>query len=272
MELGWYSTPPDPWSLQIVAWGNERRKHSRIVSSHFSWVNHELPALLVVHTQLRGRSLCIPPQTPAAPRQEGRQQSRATKGTFPPNLWTPGHSWHGTGGRSSRTGGLEGPRWLRSGVWEACTTSANEGEQYCNQEGSLNFNLMFCLSLFWEQASVGGSIKNPCLTFLLMSSMERLGLTCVLKHEVCEILGEETVSEADFLLNSQKVKCIRNYDLELVSSTMQQHVLKITRQQLQAFPSLLSIRISVGRNGQPLNGQVPLVYTGLCTFPRGTFF
>lgn len=86
MELGWYSTPPDPGSLQIVAWGNERRKNSRIVSSHCSWVNHELPAILVVYTQLRGRSLCIPPQTPAAPRQESRQQSRASKGTFPPNL------------------------------------------------------------------------------------------------------------------------------------------------------------------------------------------
>lgn len=87
--------------------------------------------------------------------------------------------------------GVRGTRGLPSGVSEACTTSANEGEKYCNQEGPVNFTLMqrrmIYLHLFWDQDSVGGNSKNPCLTFLFKNSMERLGLH--LHFETCEILG-----------------------------------------------------------------------------------
>lgn len=59
------------------------------------------------------------------------------------------------------------------------------------------------LRLFWEQANAGRSDKNSSLKFLLKSFMERFGLTCVLKRDGCAIMGEETSSGVDFLLNSQ---------------------------------------------------------------------
>lgn len=86
----------------------------------------------------------------------------------------------GVGLVAAVAGWVRGTRWLPSGVSEACTTSANEGEKYCNQEGPVNFTLMqrwmIYLHLFWDQDSVGGNIKNPCLMFFLKNSMERLGL------------------------------------------------------------------------------------------------
>lgn len=70
----------------------------------------------------------------------------------------------------------------------------------------LNFTLMQRKDLFTFILGAGQckeELKNSSLKFLLKSFMERFGLTCVLKCDVCETMGEEASSGVDFLLNTQ---------------------------------------------------------------------